>query len=98
MGESVLMEEIIKVRDELKKTDKEAQAWHDKYEASQSRLVKERAKAEARIEKYADFLRLKDRNYERLEARLVAAEQRHIEPMAGCSCSACTQLRERGRS
>jgi hypothetical protein len=57
-----------------------------------------RIEAEARIEKYADFLRLKDRNYERLEARLVAAEQRHIEPMAGCSCSACTQLRERGRS
>ena len=56
------------------------------------------AEAEARIEKYADFLRLKNRNYERLEARLVAAEQRHIEPMAGCSCSACTQLRERGRS
>ena len=33
-----------------------------------------------------------------LETRLAAAEQRHIEPMAGCSCSACTQLRERGRS
>ena len=31
------------------------------------------AEAEARIEKYADFLRLKDRNYERLEARLAAA-------------------------
>jgi len=32
-----------------------------------------RIEAEARIEKYADFLRLKDRNYERLEAQLAAA-------------------------